>query len=147
MHIFHSIQIWQFGIYFWKSVANQRRSDLFDFRVDISKLIVDFPHFPSDSKWESHGETVAGSDSSGNGTHQFKNPLGLDIDNDNHTMFIADRLNNRVMRWKMGDPNGEVVAGDHSGRSRSHTLTHAIRLTRHFKFLSYVYFAWVSEIN
>ena len=103
-------------------------------------LIVDIPHFPPDAEWESNGETVAGSDSSGNGTHQLKNPLGLDIDNDNQTIFIADRLNNRVMRWKIGDPDGEVVAGDRGERNKSLSLTHAIRLTRHFKFLSCLFF-------
>ncbi|CAF1533347.1 unnamed protein product [Rotaria sordida] len=54
--------------------------------------------------------TVAGGHGHGNATNQLDNPLGLFID-DNQTMIIADMWHGRIVQWKTGDTNGQVVAG------------------------------------
>ncbi|CAF2232624.1 unnamed protein product [Rotaria magnacalcarata] len=60
--------------------------------------------------WIQNGLTVAGENESGNGTNQLNSPCGLYV-YDDQTVYIADQLNNRIMKWKYGTTNGQVVAG------------------------------------
>ncbi|CAM4849321.1 unnamed protein product, partial [Rotaria magnacalcarata] len=58
-----------------------------------------------------NGVTIAGGKGKGGATNQLDSPLGLFVDDD-QTVVIADRWNNRIMQWKNGDTtNGQVVAG------------------------------------
>ncbi|CAF3203328.1 unnamed protein product [Rotaria sp. Silwood2] len=61
--------------------------------------------------WKQNGMTVAGGNGPGNATNQLATPMGLFVDDDNHMLVIADRANNRIIQWKIGDTNGQVVAG------------------------------------
>ncbi|CAF3420795.1 unnamed protein product [Rotaria socialis] len=54
--------------------------------------------------------TVAGGNGSGNAINKLNEPYGLFVD-DNQTVVIADCSNHRIMQWKKGDMNGQVVAG------------------------------------
>ena len=63
--------------------------------------------------------TVAGGHGEGNATNQFFWPHGLDIDNENQTIIIADWYNDRVVQWKVSEKNGQVVAG---GRGEGNRL-------------------------
>ena len=38
-------------------------------------------------------------------------PWGLDIDDDNQSIVIADYWNHRIVEWKIGAINGKVMAG------------------------------------
>ncbi|CAF1176883.1 unnamed protein product [Rotaria sordida] len=69
-------------------------------------------NIPVDARWEQDGVTVAGGHGFGDATNQFKKPQGLSID-DNQTMVIVDSWNHRVIQWKIGDTNGQIVAGTH----------------------------------
>ncbi|CAF4522528.1 unnamed protein product, partial [Rotaria magnacalcarata] len=60
--------------------------------------------------WAQYGMTFAGGDGNGNATNQLSYPAGLFVDDD-QTVFIAVSWNNRIMQWKPGDKNGQVVAG------------------------------------
>ncbi|CAF3504616.1 unnamed protein product [Rotaria socialis] len=53
--------------------------------------------------------TVAGSNGNGCATNQLSASWGLFIEKD-HTIIIADSRNHRIIRWKMCDRNGQVVA-------------------------------------
>ena len=46
-------------------------------------------------------------------------PYGLDIDDDNQSIVIADFGNHRIVEWKMGASHGKVIAG---GRGRGNRL-------------------------
>ncbi|CAF0969668.1 unnamed protein product [Rotaria sordida] len=67
-------------------------------------------NIPVDARWAQKGVTVAGGHGRGSGTNQLFGPHGLFV-NDDQTMVIVDYLNNRIIQWKMGDTNGQVVAG------------------------------------
>ncbi len=54
--------------------------------------------------------TVAGGNVRGNNNNQLWCPFGLDVDDD-QTIVIADFNNQRIMQWKKGGTNGQVVAG------------------------------------
>jgi sugar lactone lactonase YvrE len=46
----------------------------------------------------------------GNGINKLSYPTGLYVDDD-QTVYVADRLNHRIMEWKSGATSGQVVAG------------------------------------
>ncbi|CAF4438343.1 unnamed protein product, partial [Rotaria magnacalcarata] len=43
--------------------------------------------------------------------NQLYHPNGLFVD-DEQTVYVADRLNNRIVQWKANATTGEIVAGE-----------------------------------
>ena len=62
------------------------------------------------ARWESNGVTVAGGNGRGHQLNQLNGPRGLFVDDD-HTIYIADYRNHRIMEWKRNVISGRVVAG------------------------------------
>ncbi|CAF1525094.1 unnamed protein product, partial [Rotaria sordida] len=77
----------------------------------ICPPITMIPNIPANARWAQNGVTVAGGHEPGNSTNQLFNPWDLFVDDDDQTMVIADRKNHRIVQWKIGDTNGQVVAG------------------------------------
>ena len=72
------------------------------------------------ARWSQNGVTVAGGNRNGNATNQLDHPFGLDVDDDNQSIVIADTWNHRIVEWKMGETsNGTVIAG---GRGQGNRL-------------------------
>ncbi|CAF1403270.1 unnamed protein product, partial [Rotaria magnacalcarata] len=78
--------------------------------VKASPLHPSWINIHPNATWIQNGLTVAGENESGNGTNQLNSPCGLYV-YDDQTVYIADQLNNRIMKWKYGTTNGQVVAG------------------------------------
>ena len=74
---------------------------------------------PTTARWSQNGVTVAGGYGCGNAVNQLYWPRGLDIDDDNQSIGIADYRNHRIVEWKIGASNGEVIAG---GQGRGNRL-------------------------
>ena len=70
--------------------------------------------------------TVAGGNGKGNAINQLFWPHGLDIDDDNQSIVIADWRNNRIVEWKMGASHGKVIAGGQGQGNRLDQLNHPI---------------------
>ena len=66
---------------------------------------------PTNARWSQNGVTVAGGNGYGNALNQLYRPFGLDIDDDNQIIVIADHVNHRIVEWKMGASHGKVIAG------------------------------------
>ena len=66
---------------------------------------------PTNARWSQNGVTVAGGNGCGNAVNQLWAPYGLDIDDDNQSIVIAEWGNHRIVEWKMGASNGKVIAG------------------------------------
>ena len=62
--------------------------------------------------------TVAGGNGCGNALNQLRYPHGLDIDDDNQSIVIADYGNHRIVEWKMGASHGKVIVGDQGHGNR-----------------------------
>ena len=45
---------------------------------------------PMNARWSQNGVTVAGGNGYGNAVNQLRSPYGLDIDDDNQSIVIAD---------------------------------------------------------
>ena len=74
-------------------------------------FIVDMLTLPTNAQWSQNGVTVAGGNRNGNAMNELFSPQGLDIDDDNQSIAIADYWNHRIVEWKMGASHGKVVAG------------------------------------
>jgi hypothetical protein len=74
------------------------------------------------ARWSPHGITVAGGNGSGDGLKQLHYPWGIYIDDDDQTIYIADNYNHRVVEWKFGSANGQVVAGGNGNGNRADQL-------------------------
>ena len=66
---------------------------------------------PTNARWSQNGVTVAGGNGPGNGVNQLYFPWGLDIDDENHSIVIADYWNHRIVEWKIGASHGKVFVG------------------------------------
>ena len=67
---------------------------------------------PANARWSQNGMTVAGGNRYGNATNRLWYPHGLDIDDDNQSIIIADYWNHRIVEWKLCASNGKEIAGD-----------------------------------
>ena len=74
---------------------------------------------PTNVRWSQSGVTVAGGNGDGNAVNQLYLPCGLDIDDDNQSIVIADWNNHRIVEWKIGASHGKLIAG---GRGEGNRL-------------------------
>ena len=79
---------------------------------------------PINARWSQNGVTVAGGNGYGNALNQLWYPYGLDIDDDNQSIVIADCWNHRIVEWKMGASNGKVIAGGRGEGNRLYQLNY-----------------------
>ena len=89
-------------------------------------FIVDMLTRPTNTRWSQNGVTVAGENGNGNAVNQLSFPYGLDIDDDNQSIVIADWGNDRIVEWKIGAINGKVIAGGQGQGSRLDQLNYPI---------------------
>jgi sugar lactone lactonase YvrE len=68
-----------------------------------------------DAKWNKNGQTVAGQNQS------LRFPYGLFV-HDDQTIYVADYQNHRIMAWRDGEMNGQVVAGGYGEGKGAHQL-------------------------
>ena len=52
---------------------------------------------PKNARWSQNGVTVAGGNGDGNAINQLYLTFGLDIDDDNQSIVIADYWNDRIV--------------------------------------------------
>ncbi|CAF3934845.1 unnamed protein product [Rotaria sp. Silwood1] len=74
------------------------------------------------ARWQQSGITVAGGSRQANGINQLPDPRGLYVDDDDQTIYAADRANHRIVEWKWGATSGQVVAGGNGQGSLDHQL-------------------------
>ncbi|CAF3650975.1 unnamed protein product, partial [Adineta steineri] len=74
------------------------------------------------TKWKQHGITIVGGNGEGNQLNQLSRPEGIYVDDDHQTIYIADCYNHRIVEWKYGAKNGQVVAGGNEKGDRSDQL-------------------------
>ncbi|CAF0853728.1 unnamed protein product [Adineta steineri] len=90
--------------------------------VAIGEQSVLFNHINITTKWKQHGITIAGDNGYDNQLNQLDYPQGIYVDDDHQTIYIADCANHRIVEWKYGAKNGQVVAGGNRKGNRSDQL-------------------------
>ncbi|CAF1431739.1 unnamed protein product, partial [Adineta ricciae] len=73
------------------------------------------------SEWKADVKSVAGGNRCGEKLNQLHRPNGLFIDK-SQNIFIADRLNHRIMKWEPSANEGEIVAGRTGKANRMNQL-------------------------
>ena len=66
--------------------------------------------FPPNTSSGIGGSIIAGDGTAGSSNGQFNGPFGIFIDTAG-TLYVADRLNNRIQKWAYGASSGLTVAG------------------------------------
>ena len=79
---------------------------------------------PTNARWSQNGVTVAGGNRNGNAPNQLNYPCGIDIDDDNQSIVIADCVNHRIVEWKIDAINGKVIAGGQGSGNRLDQLNY-----------------------
>ncbi|CAF3646530.1 unnamed protein product [Rotaria socialis] len=95
-----------------------------NYSVSAKEILVE-PNIPVHARWVHDGVTVASGhddDDDDNDTNQLDTARALFVDDD-QSMIIADTGNNRVMQWKWGDPNGQVIVGDNESEDQLNNPT------------------------
>ena len=84
---------------------------------------------PKCATWNQTGITVAGRPGGafGSALNQLDGPVSIFVDN-NYTLYIADRDNNRIMKWTLGATEGVRVAGDGTDGSSNTQVSHPTQL-------------------
>lgn len=82
----------------------------------ISILVL--PILSLNAVWSNESVVVAGGNGRGNASNQLNNPCGIYVDRD-QSIYVADRLNARIIQWKVGAITGQVVAGGNGIGSQS----------------------------
>ena len=79
-------------------------------------------------RWSQNPIVIAGGFGPGSGLKQLNHPNDIALD-DNGTIYIADYMNKRVVRWKVGvDETGEIVAGGDTHSSSALALKYPRRI-------------------
>lgn len=66
---------------------------------------------------------VAGGNGKGSGLHQLDEPTYLFVDQD-RAVYVADKNNNRIMKWEKDAEQGVVVAGGNGAGNSTRQLNH-----------------------
>ncbi len=74
------------------------------------------------TEWSQNGVTVAGGNGAGSGLNQLNEPYGLFV-NESGVIYVADSLNQRVVKWNLNASSGELVAGGRGRGNASDQLT------------------------
>ncbi|CAF1089106.1 unnamed protein product [Adineta steineri] len=75
------------------------------------------------NKYQQFGITVAGGNGNRNGQelNQLSYPRGIFIDNDK-SIYIADCLNNRIVKWELNSNEGQIIAGENGKENQNNQL-------------------------
>ncbi|CAF3498405.1 unnamed protein product [Rotaria socialis] len=105
--------------------TNSRNSMLSETVAAELKIRLNFLlNIPSDARWDQKGITVAGGHGRGSATNQLSYPYGLFIDDDDEAMIITDYSNHRIVKWKIGEKSGHIVAGGSGQGDRLYQLSY-----------------------
>ncbi|CAF1168208.1 unnamed protein product [Adineta steineri] len=80
---------------------------------------------PKLNKWKQNAITVAGGNGEGQQLNQLNWPEAIFVDK-NKNIFIADRLNHRIVEWKYKAKEGKIIAGGNGKGSRMDQLNYPI---------------------
>ena len=69
-------------------------------------------------KWKTNAQTIAGGYGRGDKLNQLNCPYGIYVDHHQQPIYIADWGNHRILQWKLGENNGEIVAGGNGQGNR-----------------------------
>ncbi len=85
------------------------------------------PNLNIDQIWKQDATTIAGGHGCGNQLNQLSQPANIFIDDD-QTIYVADTYNHRIVEWKSGANNGQIVAGGNEKGNRNDQLNYPTKV-------------------
>jgi len=103
----------------------------------INKLFINITPTTTNLKWKQQATTIAGGNREGNQFNQFHTPYGIYVDDQQQTIYVADYENHRIIKWKFGERNGQVVVRGNGKGNRIDQLNSpsSVILDRNKKYL------------
>ncbi|CAF4207447.1 unnamed protein product [Adineta steineri] len=74
-------------------------------------------------KFQQFGITVDRGNGQGQELNQLYNPVGIFIDN-NKSIYIADSLNHRIVKWNLNSKTGRIIAGSNGYGDQNNQLSY-----------------------
>ena len=65
----------------------------------------------SNLKWRQNAATIAGGNGKGDQLNRLFIPEDIYVDDKQNAIYIADKWNHRIVKWKFGENKGQIVAG------------------------------------
>jgi len=90
----------------------------------INKLFINITPTTTQLKWKQYATTIVGGNGLGNQLNQFIAPFGIYVDDQQRTIYVTDYEKHRIIKWKFGERNGEVVAGGNGPGNRIDQLNY-----------------------
>ncbi|CAF0914802.1 unnamed protein product [Rotaria sordida] len=75
----------------------------------------------ANATWAKNATTIAGGNGQGSQLNQFDRPHGLFLD-DNQNLYVADSVNDRIVKWGRNVSSGQLVAGGNGRGNDSNQL-------------------------
>ena len=72
----------------------------------------------SNIKWKQHATTIAGGNGRGGDLDQLNFPEGIYVDDKEQSIYIAEFSNHRILKCRLGEKNGQVIAGGNGQGNR-----------------------------
>ncbi|CAF1109334.1 unnamed protein product [Adineta steineri] len=125
-HIVHLVEIDDDNDELLASTMNEMHVTTKPSNEGASEQPILFNHINIKTKWKRHGITIAGGNGWSNQLNQVFCPQSIYVDHDHQTNYIADYRNHRIVEWKYGAKNAQVVAGGRKCGDRSDQLLYPI---------------------
>jgi len=78
----------------------------------------------SNLRWKPNAQTIAGGNGEGNQLNQLSSPFGIYVDHHQQQhIYIVDTYNYRIVKWKLGENEGQIVAGGNGYGNRIDQLS------------------------
>ena len=68
--------------------------------------------------WKPYAQTIAGGNGQGDELNQFCRPQGICVDHQRQSIYIVDSYNHRIVKWKLGENSGQIIAGGNGQGNR-----------------------------
>ncbi|CAF1362578.1 unnamed protein product [Adineta steineri] len=78
---------------------------------------------PSFNKWKQNAITMAGGNGQGQQLNQLNRPFGISI-NKKKNIFIVDRSNHRVLKWKYNTKEGQIIIDRNNEKNQMNPLNY-----------------------
>ncbi|CAF0992496.1 unnamed protein product [Adineta steineri] len=99
---------------------------------------------PKKNNFQQFAITVAGGNGNGHQLNQLSNLYGIFIDNDK-SIYIADSLNHRIVKWKLNSNTGRIIGGGNGSGNQNNQLNYPTNIIFNQKNNSFIISEWQNK--
>ena len=97
-----------------------------EYRFELSCFVFFFIQVRTRSniKWKQNAQTITGGNREGDKLNQLNCPQGIYVDHQQQHIYIADYYNHRIVKWKLSENEGQIIAGGNGRGNRIDQLNY-----------------------